>query len=84
MPHFTPTVEVRLEGESEILFSILALGHQLREGDVFTFDGVGSGPVDYRVESAKLVIRRVTNPESSPATGHYTNPVLLIEASEVP
>ena len=84
MAQFDPTVEVRLEGESEILFSILSLGHQLREGDIFTYDGVGSVPVTYKVESASLYLVQATNPESSFDTQHYGNPTLLVGVTVVP
>ena len=84
MAQFDPTVEVRLEGESEIIFSILSLGHQFREGDVFTYDGVGSLPVTYKVESASLSLVQAINPESEFDTQHYGNPTLFVEVSVVP
>lgn len=84
MAQFDSTVEVRLEGDSEIIFSILSLGHQFREGDVFTYDGAGAVPVTYRVESARLYLVRATNPESEFDTQHYANPILKIGVSEVP
>lgn len=84
MAQFDPTIEVRLEGEAEIIFSILSLGHQFREGDIFTYDGVGSGPVTYKVESASLYLVQATNPESEFDTQHFRNPILRIGVSVVP
>ncbi len=84
MAQFDSTVEVRLEGQSELIFSILSLDHQLREGDVFTYDGVSSPPVTYRVESARLYLVQARNPESDFETAHYANPKLLVGVSVVP
>lgn len=84
MAQFDTTIEVRLQGESELIFSILSLGHQFSEGEIFTYDGVGSSPVTYKVESASLYLVQATNPESEFDTAHYRNPTLLLEVSVVP
>ena len=84
MAQFDPTIEVRIQGEDDPIFSILSLAHQLREGDVFQYEVSGEGLVTYKVENAVLSL--VHSPSSNPETDtlHYDNPKLLVEVSVVP
>ena len=77
-----PTVKCYLEGSQDLLFELHGFGHQLREGDLFSFDPSGSGPIDYRVESAKLEMTEAT--VGTPSRDAWAEPILRVEVSVVP
>lgn len=82
MAQYDVRVEVRLEGQQELLFSILSLGYQFRENDVFSFSSGGGVAVEYKVESVKLELSTYS---SSPLGSVLVKlPVLKIGVSVVP
>ena len=81
MANFETRTEFRLEGQSELLFAIESLGHDLREGDQFFYDLDGGAAVEYKVEKSRLML---SHRDVSPDANRWHAPVLKIEVSVVP
>ncbi len=81
MAQYDLRIEVRLQGQQELVFSVVSLAYQFREGDIFSYAAEGEATVEYKVESAKLELStRDTEPEDSSI---WVLPVLKVGVSVV-
>ncbi len=77
-----PRVKVYLQGQEDAIFELSGFGHQLREGDLFSYT-TPVGTSDYKVESSKLRLTQIVA-GGIPEKDQWDDPTLEIVVSVVP